>query len=108
MLACAGIKSETHLAQVCAQRLLAQHVQALVNGGNGLASMDICAGCNPNSIQPSMVEHVIVVLVDCDAKLLVLLVFLCPFDLVWQLTACGDDIGARSAVEKGVDVTLAL
>lgn len=83
-------------------------MKILGNGSQRLAGMHVSAGRHPNGLKPRMVEHLVVVVVDGDAKVLVLYVLLCPLDLMGGRAAHGHDASVRDSVEEGVDVTFAL
>lgn len=55
-----------------------------------------------------MRKHFVVVAVRCNAKLLVLLVFLRPADFVGGRAADGYNLRSRCAVQQGVDVAFTL
>ena len=55
-----------------------------------------------------MRQHLIIIAVSFNAKLLVFFVFLCPGDFVGSRAAHGNNLCPGSAVQQGVDVALAL
>lgn len=99
---------ESYLGHVGAERLLAQDVKVLVNGSKGLAGMNVGAGRHPDSLEAGVLKHFVVVIVGSNAKGLILLVVLGPFDFVRQDAAYGDHTSIRRTVEQSVNMTLSL
>lgn len=70
--------------------------------------MNISAGRNPDGLELSMVEHVVVVAVNSDTKLFVLGVRICPLYLMGSGAAHSNHFGMRNSVQERVDMSLAL
>lgn len=104
----AEILANPYLCHIRAQRLLAEDMKALRDSGEGLARMNISAGRDPNSLKSSVVEHVVVVAVDSNAKFFVLGIFFCPLYLMRRRTAHSYHFGMRNSVQERVNMSLAL
>ena len=70
--------------------------------------MHIGAGGNPNGLESSMVEHVVVVAVNSDAKFFVLGILICPLDLMRRRATHSYYFGVRNSIQERVDMSLAL
>lgn len=70
--------------------------------------MDIGASRDPNGLKPTMVEHVVVVAVNIDAKLFVLGVRICPLYLMRRGAAYSNHFGMGNSVQERVNMSLAL
>ena len=68
--------------------------------------MHICAGANPDSLNARVCEHVLIVLIYSNTKLLVFCIVPCPFKLVWEVCAYSHHFCARSSINQSVDVSL--
>ena len=95
----------TYLCQISAQWLLAQHMESLLDGTQGLRCVDVGAGGHPDGIKTGHVDHLLVGGKDLDVGVFV--GFARPLQLVVPGAADGDDIGTRHAAGQRVDVTLA-
>lgn len=70
--------------------------------------MHIGAGGNPNGLESSMVEHVVVVAVNSNTKFLVLGILICPLNLMRRRTTHSNNFSMRNSVQERVDMSLAL
>ena len=96
------------LCQVGTQWLFAKDMQVLVDSCQRLACMDVSATRDPDCLKSRMSQHVIVVVIDGDAKLVVLLVACGPFNLASISTADCHDLRSRNTIKQGMHMTLAL
>ena len=95
----------TYLCQISAQWLLAEHMESLLDGTQGLGCVDIGASRHPDGIETGHVDHLLVAGKDLDVGVFV--GFARPLQLVVPGAADSDDIGTRYATGQRVDVTLA-
>src|ERR1700742_1712778 len=69
-----GWKSNTYFVQIRTQWLLAQDVQSLLNGLDGLARVDVRARGDPHRFQTRVIQHVVVAGVGGDVEVVVVAV----------------------------------
>lgn len=95
----------TYDFDTCGQRLLAENVLVGFNRLDCLLGVNSGRGCNHDSLQTLMLQHIVVVLVQRHAKWNQ--VCLGPFELSGIWRTGGDEFSARSALQEVQGVTLA-
>lgn len=83
-------------------------MNAFRNRGQRLTRVDIRAGGDPDCLKTRLCQHLIIVGVDSDAKLLILGVVVGPFGFAGVSTAHGNNLGPWDTVQQGVNMSLAL
>ena len=100
-----AIRPGTYLFHICAQGFLAEHVEALLNPGQGHAGVNVRARRHPDRVETRVLQHLVVGAVDLDARVLVLLSG--PGEFMRFGATHGDHVGAVHSIDQCIYMTLA-